>query len=193
VAVLGGIKLETKLPLVRRFLKEADRVVIGGGVANSILYAKGLETGKSTVERFQDKAILKSKKLFLPHDLIVAKSLSTHIARVAAVNEVHTDEYIVDIGPESLRKFCALLKNTKTVVWNGSLGFTPYFSVGTDKFAKSLAHARAFKIIGGGDTIAALKLAHVPLRSFSHVSTGGGAMLEFLAGKKLPGIEALKR
>lgn len=193
VAVLGGIKLETKIPLVRRFLKRADKVLIGGAIANTLLHAKNLETGKSFVERFKDEKILRHKKLYLPVDIIAARTLqrgSGH--RTVSVDGVRDGEYIVDIGPKSAKLFASLIRKAKTVVWNGPLGFTPDFAGGSIRFARALGRLRAFKVTGGGDTAEMLQRYNLT-KQFSHVSTGGGAMLEFLAGKKLPGLEALRR
>lgn len=194
VAVLGGIKLETKLPLVRKFLTYADRILIGGAIANSIFRAKGLNTGKSLVEPFVDLEMLKSRKIFLPFDVAVSLAVETRgPRRITPLGGVRENEYIIDIGPESISKFISLLKGAKAIVWNGPLGHTPYFSGGTLRFARALAKIKEFTVIGGGDTVAALERAGIAEKKFSHVSTGGGAMLEFLAGKKLPGIEVLKK
>ena len=193
VVVIGGIKLETKLPLVKRFLKEADQILVGGGVANSIFHAMGMETGRSKTDFLRDKSILRSKKLCFPLDVITTTSLTSRSGRVTKIEKTQKDEYIVDIGPETIRLFSSLVKNARSIFWNGPLGFTPNFSNGTNQLARTLARSSAFKVIGGGDTLAALKRLKLPLKFFGHVSTGGGSMLEMLAGEKLPGIEILKR
>lgn len=155
VAAIGGIKLETKLPLVKKFLREADGVLLGSGLGRF---------GKSG-----------AKNLYAPLDYITDKKGNN-----------------VDIGPKTISRFTELVKDAKTVVWNGPLGNTPNFPRGTQAFAKAVGHLSAVKIVGGGDTILALEKYGL-LRNFTHVSAGGGAMLEFLAGKKLPGIEALRQ
>lgn len=159
VVVIGGAKLETKLPLARHFLKNADKILVGGAIANELLLKKSI-----------------NKKIILPRDGI-------------------DNRYggFEDIGPETIRLFVAMLSRAKTVIWNGPLGHAeiPKFAEGTKAVARALARSNAFTIVGGGDTIAILRRYHL-LRGFDHISTGGGAMLEFLAGKKLPGIEVLK-
>lgn len=156
VALVGGIKLETKLPLVKRFLQKADKVLIGSGFAGAL-------------------PARHPRNLYVPLDYIVHKGKK------------------VDIGPETFIHFRNLLSDAKTIVWNGPLGFTPYFPNGTREIAKVLAKSPAFVVVGGGDTVAALEELGISLHSFDHVSAGGGAMLEMLAGEKLPAIEALKR
>lgn len=197
VAILGGAKLETKMPLVKKFLKLADRLLIAGALANTIYYLRGLEIGKSTADRhFKiNPTIFNNKKIFLPFDVLVADKIKPGAKRrISEIAKVGRGDYIVDIGPESVKKPLLLLKGAKTIVWNGPLGFAeiPEFSKGTIVLAKALQKIKAFKVIGGGDTVAALG-KYKMLKGFNHVSTGGGAMLEFLAGKKLPGIEALKK
>lgn len=160
IAVLGGVKLETKLPVIRRFLKIADKILLGGELANEFL---------------SGRARIRSRKILLPAD-----GLGVYGA-------------FKDIGPETIERFVSVLGKARTVVWNGPLGIAenPKFTRGTKAVARALARSKAFTVVGGGDTIAALRKYGL-LDGFSHVSIGGGAMLEFLAGKKLPGIEALK-
>lgn len=159
--VIGGVKLETKLPVIRRFLKSADKILVGGAIANELLH-------KHTYER--------NKKVVLPRD--------------GVGNERQEFE---DIGPKTIDLFVSLLCQANTIIWNGPLGRAeiPEFAEGTKAVARALARSNAFTVVGGGDTIAILRRCRL-LRRFDHISTGGGAMLEFLAGKKLPGIEALK-
>ena len=199
VAVLGGAKLETKLPLIHRFLSSADHVLLGGALANTLFALEGLRVGKSVVSndymKDEMKKILKHKKLCLPIDVVVATSLNGSSGyRVVRPDGVKESEYIVDVGPKTLALFSSIAESAKTLVWNGPLGYIENisFAKGTKTFAQSLKLLKAFKVVGGGDTLAVLR-QHRLLANFTHVSTGGGAMLEFLAGKKLPGIEALKR
>lgn len=197
VAILGGAKLETKMPLVEKFLKLADRILIAGALANTVYYLRGLEIGKSTADRrFKiNPIIFKNKKIFLPSDVLAANKIKSGAKRrISEVDKIGKSDYIVDIGPESVKLFLRLLKGAKTIVWNGPLGFAeiPEFSKGTVALARVLQKIKAFKVVGGGDTVAALGKYKL-LKRFNHISTGGGAMLEFLAGKKLPGVEAVRK
>lgn len=178
-AIIGGAKLETKLPLIKKFLKIKAEVMVGGAAANVLLAAKGfpikiaIPNNLSLVNGIGE--ILRNPHLHLPCDLRGRKAP-------------------FDVGPKTVRNFSLLLSRAKTVVWNGPLGLIeiPRYAKGTLALARKLKRIKAFKLVGGGDTIAILR-KHNLLRGFDHVSTGGGAMLEFLAGKRLPGIEALKR
>ncbi len=196
VAILGGAKLETKVPLIKRFLKSADHVLIGGAIANTLFVALGLNVGKSVVDNKKRKItrLLSHKKLHLPSDVVVTKSLlSSSSVRLCSRDEVRSNEYIVDIGPKTLKQFSSLLRGSRMIVWNGPLGFAevPRFAEGTKNLASAIQRIHAFKLVGGGDTIALLNMYHA-LKGFTYISTGGGAMLEFLAGKKLLSIDILK-
>lgn len=196
VAVLGGVKTETKLPLIRRFLRDADRVLVGGALANTIVALRGSAIGKSVAPRagFSSAALPESEKLFLPSDAVVADRLAADaLCRVRAIGEVHEDEYIADIGPGTRALFADLLAGARTVVWNGPMGCAeiPTFAKGTWALAQAIQRLDAFTVVGGGDTVAVLKRRNL-LAGFSHVSTGGGAMLSFLSGEKLPALEALR-
>lgn len=193
VVLLGGIKLETKLPLVEKFLKEADSVLVGGAIANSFLHARGLETGTSFIEKVPNKIILKSSKLKLPLDVTTVIFPSSTYKKNTLVSSIKKGEVIVDIGEKSTKLFLSILTQSKTILWNGPLGQEPYSTKNTLTIAQALAHSSAYTIVGGGDTVALLHKYKIPYAYFTHVSTGGGAMLEFLAGKKLPGIEPLRK
>lgn len=200
VALLGGAKIETKLPLIRRFLEIADRVLVGGALANTLLASAGSPIGRSAADltRQDFRDLLQNKKMVIPLDVIAARSLSEGAFRASPASEVRENEYIVDIGPKTRKQFSLLAKCARTIVWNGPLGVceVPAFARGTKKLVDAVGESAAFKVIGGGDTLAVLEsprlLKKIARRGRTHVSTGGGAMLEFLAGKKLPGIEALK-
>lgn len=197
IVLLGGVKIETKLPLIRRFLRDADYILIGGALASTIFSLMGLEVGKSRVDRDVriPLRILTNRKILLPADVTVTHSLAPGSAhRACRTDEVRRDEYIVDIGFKTRARFAALIRGAGTVVWNGPVGLVeaPEYAAGTHALAGAMADENIFTVVGGGDTIAALRRLRV-LKRFDHVSTGGGAMLEFLAGKKLPGIEALKK
>ncbi len=197
IAVLGGAKLETKIPLIRKLLALADHILIGGAIANTLIAAHGYNVGKSLVDEKKEYAgtFLSNKKIHIPSDVVVTKNISrASLMRVCAISDVASDEYIVDIGPATLKFFSSFLSASSMVVWNGPMGFAEIsnFAQGTIRLARDVRRARAFKIIGGGDTIALLRVYRA-LHGFSYVSTGGGAMLEFLSGKKLSSIEALKK
>lgn len=187
--ILGGAKFDTKIGLLKQFIKNADRVFVGGAIANSFFGAFGYETGKSIVEPSGYKQILRSFKasenLLLPVDVEVNRH------RIQNVEEVRKADMILDAGPETLAMLEVEIKKAKFIVWNGPLGHMEKgYNKGTDKLINLLAKSKARVIIGGGDThtrIAALKKEN----NFYHVSTGGGAMLDFLEDGTLPGIEAL--
>lgn len=197
VAILGGAKLETKMPLLHHFLKTADTVIIGGVLANTIYALQGKEIGKSksdTKDGLGVSTFLRNKKLAIPDDVVVVKNLRGSARQtVKTPDRVDSSDYIVDVGNTSIKHFSALLKNAAMIVWNGPFGYTevPEFAKGTKKLARAVARTHALTVIGGGDVIAAVGARNL-LRTFTHVSTGGGAMLSFLAGEKLPGLEALK-
>lgn len=182
VAVLGGAKLETKIPLIRRFLKDADRLLIGGALANMI-FSRRSGIGK--------KKYFLNHKLYLPTQVVV---IDKGNVRLISPHEVKRYKDIVDIGPEGINYFKSLVKDAGTIVWNGPLGKSdvPRFTKGTVGFSHMLQRIKAFKVVGGGDTVGVLR-KYGALKGYNHVSTGGGAMLEYLAEKKLPALEALER
>ncbi len=198
VAILGGAKLETKMPLLKHFLKTADAVIVGGILANTIYALEGEEIGKSksgVQSGLNASSLLGNKKLHMPGDVVVVKNLRGSARRfVKDIKTVGPDDYIVDIGDRSIRHFFSLLKRAATIVWNGPFGYVevPEFARGTKNLARAIAGTKALSVVGGGDVIAAVG-AKTLLRMFTHVSAGGGAMLAFLAGEKLPGVEALRK
>ncbi|MBI2046016.1 MAG: phosphoglycerate kinase [Parcubacteria group bacterium] len=195
VFVLGGIKFETKLPLIEKFLDTADYCFVGGALAHSFFKARGYEIGKSIVDdgRHDIKTLLKNKKLILPVDVVVQTSSS---AVVKKPNEILPDEIILDAGPETLKRLEILAQEARFLLWNGPLGdyLQKGFEKGTEAFVRMLA-AREFQdgelVVGGGDTAAMISELGL-IGKFPFISTGGGAMLEFLANGTLQGIEALK-
>lgn len=194
VAVLGGAKLETKLPLVEKFLEKGGEVLLGGALVNTILSSRGIFMGSSAVDGGPKLKLrkLSSPHLHLPVDFYVASSQMVK-ERAAGIGDLKIKEINFDIGPETCALFASVVKRARTIVWNGPMGLAenPKFSHGTKSVAGAIKKAKAFRVVGGGDTVAILRKYGL-LKGFDHVSTGGGAMLEFLAGKKLPGIEALK-
>lgn len=197
VAIIGGAKIETKLPLIKRFLRDADRVLVGGALANVLFAAAGKSIGKSRTDAMAAEAItfLKSKKMVLPHDVVAAEELAAlAVRRICSPDDVGGDEYIADIGPGTRAFFAGIIREAGTVIWNGPMGFVEVsaYGAGTRAVAEAARDKKIFSVVGGGDTIAALKRLRM-LQGFSHISTGGGAMLAFLAGEKLPGLGALKK
>jgi phosphoglycerate kinase len=204
VAVLGGAKVSDKIEVVENLMKIADAMLIGGGMAYTFFKARGVAVGKSIVEA--DKIELASRvlsdargrnfRLLLPSDHVVAAEFRADAQkRTVPVGEMPDGWMGLDIGPETVRRFSTEIASAKTIVWNGPMGVfeMPAFARGTLEIAKAIAGATsrgATSIIGGGDSVAAVQQAGLADK-VSHISTGGGASLEFLAGKKLPGVEAL--
>ncbi|HVU06553.1 MAG TPA: phosphoglycerate kinase [Candidatus Paceibacterota bacterium] len=188
--VLGGAKFDTKLPLIEKFLDIADYVFVGGALANDIYKEKGYEVGISTIAkaRVNLKHIEKNPRLMIPADVVVSSPLE----RVVRDPElVGPGEKIMDAGPRTISELADLLNEIEFVLWNGPLGdYESGFGEGTESLARAIADSHARSIIGGGDTIASVAKMGL-LDRFSFVSTGGGAMIEFLAKGTLPGIEAL--
>lgn len=191
VLILGGAKISTKLPVIKNFLGKAEKILIGGAVANNFFKAKGINVGDSLVDD-SVTANVKNNKIILPEDIIIsATGEGGKEARPYPVKDVGSGHYIPDIGPETARHYAELVREAKMVIWNGSMGKFEIdaFAEGTRVVAEAVAAAPK-SLVGGGDTIAAADRFGL-LDKFSFVSTGGGAMLEFLAGNKLPGLEAL--
>lgn len=200
VAILGGSKVSDKIAVVENLLGKVDSLLIGGGMANTFLVAQGYSLGKSLVE--QDRVELarellhKAKqagiKIHLPVDAVVAASIDEAAGHVVSVTAVSGDEMILDIGPETSRSFAGVVSTARMVVWNGPMGVfeKPAFSQGTIAVAQALAASQAVSIVGGGDSAAAIEQAGMA-EQITHISTGGGASLEFLEGKQLPGVAAL--
>jgi len=200
LAIIGGAKVSTKIAVIKNLLNTVDRLVIGGGMCFTFYKAKGYGIGKSLCEEDflkEAEAALNNPKVYLPEDVLVAKEAEagSPIQTVAA-NAIPDDLMGVDIGAKSVAQIIDFIKEAKTIVWNGPMGIFEIsgFAKGTEFVARAVATATkagAVSIVGGGDTIAALKKFDL-VKAVSHASTGGGASLEFLEGKKLPGIEALK-
>jgi len=190
--ITGGVKFDTKLPLIEKFLDIADYVFVGGALANDIFKEKGYEIGRSVVakSRINLKHIEMNPKLIIPVDVLTVSTLSKDSK---GPDVVGPDEKIVDVGPRTIDQLADLLSEVKLVLWNGPMGdYERDFSVGTENLAKAIVESRAESIIGGGDTVACVRKLGL-LDKFSFVSTGGGAMVEFLAKGTLLGIEALTK
>ena len=198
VAILGGAKIRDKILVVENLLKQCDQLIIGGGMANTFLAAKGYEMADSLVEAGSietAKGILAKagNKLLLQVDAVIADKFEAEAnSQVVDVDKVPAGWRVMDIGPKSIAKFGEVLKSAKLIVWNGPMGVfeMPKFAEGTFAIAKLLAASGATTVIGGGDSASAVKKAGVA-KQMTHVSTGGGASLEFLEGKELPGVAAL--
>jgi phosphoglycerate kinase len=198
VAILGGAKVSDKIEVIRNLGKVVDKLLIGGAMAYTFLRAQGLPTGKSLVE--EDKVDLAknllaelSGKLMLPLDHVVVSEIAAGAAN-QTVTTIPEDKIAVDIGAKTIESFAAVIAGAKTIIWNGPMGIfeKPPFDKGTVALAKAVADSGATSVVGGGDSEKAIKAAGVTSK-ISHVSTGGGASLEFLAGIKLPGVAALER
>ncbi len=198
VAILGGAKVSDKIEVIENLGKVVDRLLIGGAMAYTFLRAQGLETGKSLVE--EDKVELAKKliaqlggKLMLPVDHVVVSEIAAGAAN-QVVDAIPADKIGVDIGPKTVAAYEKAIAGAKTVIWNGPMGIfeKPPFDAGTVALAKAVAGSGATSVVGGGDSEKAIKAAGVTSK-ISHVSTGGGASLEFLAGLELPGVKALER
>ena len=189
---LGGAKFETKMPLIKRFIKSADYVFVGGALANDFLKASGFEVGTSLVEgKWNLKPLLKNKKLLLQTDAVLWNGKTSRVARI---EDIQKDEAIMDIGPETAKLLSQAVKKAKTVLWNGPFGKyeESYAKKGTQQVLQVLAKNKTcMSIIGGGDIVAVVSSMNLE-KKFSFVSTGGGATLEFLAKGTLPGIKVLK-
>lgn len=178
VVIMGGAKAETKVPVIKNFIGRAEKILIGGVVANDVLKAKGQDMGSSLVDENYKELLLgldiNDPTLWVPEDFIVF------------------DNKILDIGDQTMRKYIDAIMGAKMIIWNGPMGLfeNPAFARGTDELAKAASGASAFRIIGGGDTISAINRLGL-LDKFNFVSTGGGAMLAFLGGEELPGLKAL--
>lgn len=199
IVIIGGVKISTKIKVVEKFIKKADHLLLGGQIANLILSVKGICLRRLWLEKEVVKIIEKlditNPKLHLPIDVVVSlPELETGSIRKTGLAEVRKEEEIYDIGPETIDNFSKIIKEAKMIFWSGPLGLfeNKNFKIGTEKIAEAIVqNQNAFKIAGGGETSAFLKQFNFHDK-FDHISTGGGAMLSFLAGEKLPGLQALK-
>lgn len=193
VGLFGGAKIKTKLRILERSAEVFDRVLVGGGIANAIFAARGVAVGRSLADgagRGVAK-LARSRKIVLPQDVVVSGKGKS---RTVTPTDIGSSDRIFDIGPASRKTFCRILSGAGTVVWNGPLGFVEdsRYADGTLAVARALSRHRGRVLVGGGDTVAFLNRAKL-LGKFKNISTGGGAMLAYLAGEKLPGLKALRR
>jgi phosphoglycerate kinase len=208
VVVLGGAKVSDKLAVIDQLLGKADRLLIGGGMAYTFLKAKGHEIGKSLLQEDQIPAVLEyieraektGVELVLPVDVVVAPEFPDLAGKApanpttVAADAVPGDQMGLDIGPESRKLYASKITDAATVFWNGPMGVFehPDFAEGTKAVAQALLDSPAFTVVGGGDSAAAVRLLGFDETAFGHISTGGGASLEYLEGKTLPGLAALE-
>ena len=202
IAVLGGAKISTKIPILSFLIDRVDTVFVGGAMANTFLLAQGRNVGKSLAEpdqaelakQIMSKADSQGKKILLPIDVVVANQLEPPVSvRTVMVNEIASDDIIADIGPETAAQLSGVIDPQGTVIWNGPVGIfeTTEFAGGTKLVADTIAESGAYTLVGGGDTLNYIDSTHMEDR-FSFVSKGGGASMELLSGNKLPGVEALE-
>lgn len=202
--IFGGAKIDTKIGIIKNFINKADYFLMGGGLANTFLAAAGYNVAASLFEK--DKIELAQEimlecekdreKFILPKDVVVAEEVSNNAETATVpVQDVIGDMKILDIGRLSADRYCEVIEKSGTVIWNGPLGVAEYepFQHGSRTIADCLANHNCTSIVGGGDTADCIKRLNIPVEAFTHISTGGGACIEFLEGKPLPGIEVLKK
>jgi phosphoglycerate kinase len=204
VAILGGAKVSDKIKVLESLLEKVDALIIGGAMASAFLAARGANLQRSKIEddklalarTILEKAREKGVDLVLPVDVVSADNLNAKEGTIVDVGAIPEGHMALDVGPKSLALFQKWFDKAKTVFWNGPMGLfeKPAFANGTFSVARALANSQAFTVIGGGDSALAVKEAGEGVaQKFSHISTGGGASLELIEGKKLPGIEVLRR
>jgi phosphoglycerate kinase len=202
VAIVAGSKVSTKLTILEALLEKVDRLIVGGGIANTFLAANGVAVGKSLAEldmldtcrKLLARARERGADIPLPTDVVVATEFAaTAHADVRGIDAVHASEMILDIGPDTAERFAQLIAEAGTVLWNGPLGVFEFdqFGEGTRVIANAIAASKAYSLAGGGDTLAAIEKYGVE-EGISYISTGGGAFLEFVEGKRLPAVAALE-
>lgn len=201
ISIIGGAKIETKIALIKRLARKSQKVLIGGALANNFIAAYGFEIGNSMADKGSIKiAVALSKKyknIILPIDVITAKSIKSKIVEVKPVNQVSKDDIILDIGPQTIKLFVNFIRHANTIIWNGPLGYfeNEHFKHGTLSIARFVAtrsSGKAFGVVGGGETIEALKMSKME-DYIDWISTGGGAMLTYLGGEKMPGLKGIAK
>ncbi|MDP2691376.1 MAG: phosphoglycerate kinase [bacterium] len=201
--IIGGAKIDTKIGLIEQFIDKGARFLLGGGIANTFLAAEGYDVGESLQEKTQydvarDVAMrldAESHRLFLPKDVVCADEAGDHVTTMdIPIDDVMGDMKIFDIGERAIQGYVNLIRDSETILWNGPVGLTEYqpFRKGSEAIARAMVKSGATTIVGGGESVALINSMGLSHHQFTHVSTGGGAMLEFLGGKKLPGIMALE-
>ncbi len=201
LAILGGAKVSDKIKLIHELLGRVDGLVFGGAMANTFLAARGLDLGRSLVEQdslvhargIMEEAKRRSVKLLLPVDLVVAESPDHPLNSVVASTDVGRGMVALDVGPATVASFAAEIGKAGTIFWNGPMGLyeKPPYDTGTIGIAMAVGKSMAYSVVGGGDSVAAIKSKKMESR-FDHISTGGGASLEFIEGREMPGVKALE-
>ncbi|MEW6353138.1 MAG: phosphoglycerate kinase [Pseudomonadota bacterium] len=202
VAIVGGSKVSTKLTVLESLSRIVDQLIVGGGIANTFIAAAGYNVGKSLYEpdlvaeakRLSEQAKARGAEIPVPVDVVCGKEFSENAkATLKDVSKVEADDMIFDVGPKTSARFAEILKNAGTIVWNGPVGVFEFdqFAAGTEALARAIADSPAFSLAGGGDTLAAIAKYGIDTK-LSYISTGGGAFLEFLEGKKLPAVAILE-
>ena len=200
--IIGGSKISTKINIIKNLIPKFENIIIVGAMANNLIRYKGFEIGKSIKENNCDQIINKifsladqnNCKIIFPSDVAVGKKMDDK-AVIKDLSEIQNDDMILDIGPKTLNSICKILDNSKTVLWNGPVGYfeNPHFAIGSNEIAKKIINLKnkIYSVAGGGDTIAVINKINA-LEKLNFVSTAGGAFLEYLEGKEIPGIRALK-
>jgi phosphoglycerate kinase len=203
VVILGGAKVSDKIRVIDNLIDRVDRLLIGGGMAFTFLAAQGCDIGRSlfdpemidSVRHSLERATHAGVEILLPVDVVVAEQVSAEVpSHVVSVTGIPSDSMGLDIGPRTIAMFCAAIADARTIVWNGPMGvfeLTP-FSHGTRAIAEAVGASDAFSVVGGGDSAAAIRSCGIPEETFGHISTGGGASLELLEGRNLPGLAVLE-
>ncbi len=200
MAILGGAKVKDKLGLIRNLLNKLDVLLVAGGIGNTFLAARGIKVGKSKCEMellpecrsLLELADQKNKHILMPVDAVIARELSAEAAAVVVdIDAIPDDMMILDIGPKTVRGFATAIAKAHTIIWNGPVGVYEYeqFAAGTEAIASALAHSNAVTVVGGGDSAATIYKLGLE-KQITHISTGGGATLEFLEGIELPGVKS---
>lgn len=202
MAILGGAKIKDKLRLIRNLLDKMDIILVGGGIASTLLCAKGIKVGKSICEKelldeargLLELAKQKGKLILMPVDAVVTRELAADAeAQLVDVDAIPEDMMMADIGPKTLKGYTTAISRAHTIIWNGPVGVYEYpqFAVGTEEIARAIAASHAVSVIGGGDSAAAIQNLGLE-KEITHISTGGGATLEFLEGIELPGVKSVE-
>ncbi|MFH1482536.1 MAG: phosphoglycerate kinase [Patescibacteria group bacterium] len=200
ISIIGGVKMKTKTILIKKLLKKSHRMLIGGALANNFIASHGFEVGHSIIDQDSIKIVTKLKnnaKIILPIDAIVSNRKDKSNAVAKSINKIEKNDMILDIGPKTIKLYASFIKQANTIIWNGPMGYfeNEHFKHGTLAVARLIASrstGKAFGVVGGGETVEALKITKMS-EHIDWVSTGGGAMLAYLSGEKMPGLKGVCR
>ncbi|MEK7557990.1 MAG: phosphoglycerate kinase [Patescibacteria group bacterium] len=198
ISIIGGVKMKTKTILIKKLLRKSHRMLIGGALANNFIASYGFEVGRSIIDQDSIKIVTKLKnnaKIILPIDAIVSNRKDKSNAIAKSINKIEKKDMILDIGPKTIKLYASFIKQANTIIWNGPMGYfeNEHFKYGTLAVARLIASrstGKAFGVVGGGETVEALKITKMS-EHIDWVSTGGGAMLAYLSGEKMPGLEGI--